>query len=330
MATTIRAQTISASRIKARAARMSSPALLGTSMGQASSFAGTRLRTTTSIATRRLSVYANVSARSEGLVGRLGRVVRSSWTQFILNQEDPERMIDTVVEDMTNDIIKLRQATAQVIASRKLLEVKYNQMNSIATDWQRRAELAVRKGDDNLARLALQRMKPAQTEAAALRAQLASQTEVLEKLKANSQLLESKIGEAKQKKNMLKARAQSAKASQWVNDTVSGLNTGSALAAFERMEEKVMTMEAEAEAAGELALLGANDSLEAQFAQLEFGTVDDDLMQLKGAMRKEALPPGRPLAEAIASSVERELDMLPIEDDLDRLKQRIIDQKKGI
>mmetsp|Transcript_6610 Transcript_6610/g.22831 ORF Transcript_6610/g.22831 Transcript_6610/m.22831 type:complete len:156 (+) Transcript_6610:1252-1719(+) len=155
MATTIRAQTISASRIKARAARMSSPALLGTSMGQASSFAGTRLRTTTSIATRRLSVYANVSARSEGLVGRLGRVVRSSWTQFILNQEDPERMIDTVVEDMTNDIIKLRQATAQVIASRKLLEVKYNQMNSIATDWQRRAELAVRKGDDNLARLAL-------------------------------------------------------------------------------------------------------------------------------------------------------------------------------
>mmetsp|Transcript_6598 Transcript_6598/g.22719 ORF Transcript_6598/g.22719 Transcript_6598/m.22719 type:complete len:174 (+) Transcript_6598:2776-3297(+) len=173
-------------------------------------------------------------------------------------------------------------------------------------------------------------MKPAQTEAAALRAQLASQTEVLEKLKANSQLLESKIGEAKQKKNMLKARAQSAKASQWVNDTVSGLNTGSALAAFERMEEKVMTMEAEAEAAGELALLGANDSLEAQFAQLEFGTVDDDLMQLKGAMRKEALPPGRPLAEAIASSVERELDMLPIEDDLDRLKQRIIDQKKGI
>ena len=54
------------------------------------------------------------------------------------------------------------------------------------------------------------------------------------------------------------------------------------------------------------------------------------MMQLKGAMRKEALPPGRPLAEAIASSVERELDMLPIEDDLDRLKQRIIDQKKGI
>mmetsp|Transcript_6598 Transcript_6598/g.22721 ORF Transcript_6598/g.22721 Transcript_6598/m.22721 type:complete len:136 (+) Transcript_6598:1868-2275(+) len=94
MATTIRAQTISASRIKARAARMSSPALLGTSMGQASSFAGTRLRTTTSIATRRLSVYANVSARSEGLVGRLGRVVRSSWTQFILNQEDPERWVE--------------------------------------------------------------------------------------------------------------------------------------------------------------------------------------------------------------------------------------------
>ncbi|MBA0812792.1 hypothetical protein Gohar_026730, partial [Gossypium harknessii] len=90
-------------------------------------------------------------------------------------------------------------------------------------------------------------------------------------------LLESKIQEAKSKKDTLKARAQSAKTATKVNEMVGNVNTGSALAAFEKMEEKVLAMESEAEALGQL----TTDDLEGKFALLESTSVDDDLAKMK-------------------------------------------------
>jgi len=116
-------------------------------------------------------------------------------------------------------------------------------------EWYRRAELALSKSDDELAREALSRRKAFQDNADMLRSQLEQQGKAVQTIIGNMRMLESKLAEAKMKKDTLKARAQSAKSARAVNDMVAGLNTSSSLGAFEKMEEKVLSLEAQAEAA---------------------------------------------------------------------------------
>jgi phage shock protein A len=114
--------------------------------------------------------------------------------------------------------------------------------------------------------------------------------------------LESKLSEAKTKKDMLKARASAAKANEQLQSTTSSLNTSSAMAAFERMEEKVLQMEATSQAAAELA--GAD--LESQFASLEAGgDVDLELEAMKAQMLGGSANQGQlPAAETAAPATE--------------------------
>ena len=115
------------------------------------------------------------------------------------------------------------------------------------------------------------------------------------------------MAEAKSKKDTLKARATSAKTNKAVQDLVAGVSTSSALSAFEKMEEKVMSMEAEAEAVG---MLSTTNDLEDKFKALEGGGVDDELAMMKakmlgGAEKKGGeLPEGRPVSDAIESELE--------------------------
>jgi phage shock protein A len=165
----------------------------------------------------------------------------------------------------------------------------------------------MRKGDEELAREALSRKKSYQENADSMKANLAEQEKAVEKLISNTRFLESKMAEAKSKKDTLKARAASAKTNKAVQDLVSGVSTSSALSAFEKMEEKVMGMEAEAEAVG---MLTASNDLEDKFKALEGGGVDDDLAALKSKMLGDgekkggALPEGRPVSDAIESELE--------------------------
>ncbi|MEM1426133.1 MAG: PspA/IM30 family protein, partial [Cyanobacteria bacterium P01_H01_bin.130] len=150
--------------------------------------------------------------------------------------------------------------------------------------------------------------------ASSLKGQLDTQTTLADKLKQNLVALESKISEAKTKKDMLKARATAAKANEQLQSSLSSMNTSSAMAAFERMEDKVLEMEARSEAAADLG--GA--SLESQFAALESsGDVDDELEAMKaqmlgGASNAGALPPGtaEPAAVPQDSAMDAELEAL--------------------
>jgi len=212
------------------------------------------------------------------LFDRVGRVAKSYANSLINAAEDPEKMLDQTVSEMQDDLIKMRQASAQVLASQKQLEAKTKQAQTTSDEWYRRAQLALQKGDEDLAREALKRRKGFQETADSLGTQLASQKEVTEKLIANTRMLESKITEAKSKKDQLKARAQSAKTQKQVQEMVGGLSNSSALAAFDRMEEKVMKLESESEATS---MLVGGDSLDLEFAALEAGSVDDELASMK-------------------------------------------------
>ncbi|KAJ0034973.1 hypothetical protein Pint_26013 [Pistacia integerrima] len=145
------------------------------------------------------------------LFDRFARVVKSYANALVSSFEDPEKILEQTVLEMNDDLVKMRQATAQVLASQKRLENKYKAAEQASEDWYRKAQLALQKGEEDLAREALKRRKSYADNASALKAQLDQQKGVVENLVSNTRLLESKIQEARSKKDTLKARAQSAK-----------------------------------------------------------------------------------------------------------------------
>ena len=197
-----------------------------------------------------------------GFFDRLSRLVRANANAVVGAMEDPAKILDQSVADLQSDLIKLRQAVATAIASQKRIQNQAEQAEAQANTWYERAELSLKKGEEDLAREALGRRKTCQDTATALNTQLQSQAGQVEQLKQSLVKLESKIAEAKTKKDMLKARAQAAQAQEQLQSAVGNLGTNSSMAAFERMEEKVQSLEARSQAAAELA--GAD--LESQFA----------------------------------------------------------------
>jgi phage shock protein A len=253
------------------------------------------------------------------LFDRFARVIKSYANAIISSFEDPEKILEQAVLEMNDDLVKMRQATAQVLASQKQLENKYKAAEKASEDWYRRAQLALSKGDEDLAREALKRRKSYADNASALRAQLDQQKSVVDNLVSNTRLLESKIQEARSKKDTLRARAQSAKTATKVSEMLGNVNTSSALAAFEKMEEKVLAMESQADALNQL----TSDELEGKFALLESSSVDDDLANLKkelsGASKKGELPAGR---SAVATNTSFPFQDTEIERELNELRRK--------
>ncbi|XP_042436383.1 probable membrane-associated 30 kDa protein, chloroplastic [Zingiber officinale] len=254
------------------------------------------------------------------LFDRLARVVKSYANSILSSMEDPEKILEQAVLEMNDDLTKMRQATAQVLASQKRLENKYKAAQQASDEWYRKAQLALGRGDEDLAREALKRRKSYADSANSLKAQLDQQKTVVDNLVSNTKLLESKIQEARSKKDTLKARAQSAKTATKVSEMLGNVNTSSALSAFEKMEEKVLAMESQAEALNQL----TTDDLEGKFALLESSSVDDDLATLKkelsGRSMKGELPAGRTAASS--SNVSSAFGDMDIERELNELRKK--------
>jgi len=253
-----------------------------------------------------------------GFFDRLSRLIRANANAAVGAMEDPAKILDQSVADMQADLVKLRQAVATAIASQKRIQNQAEQAESQAATWYERAELALKKGEEDLAREALGRRKTCTDTATALRTQLQSQAGQVDQLKKSLVQLESKIAEAKTKKDMLKARAQAAQAQEQLQSAVGSLGTNSSMAAFEQMEEKVQALEARSQAAAELA--GAD--LESQFAALEGSPdVDDELAALKGKLA------GTPVAGNLPAGVEpvtvETVKVEPVDAELEELKRSI-------
>ena len=255
-----------------------------------------------------------------GLFDRISRVVRSNVNDMVSKAEDPEKILEQAIIDMQEDLLQLRQAVAKAIASQKKTEQQYNQNQSTANNWHQRAQLALQKGDENLAREALQRKKGYAETAAMLKQQLDQQLGQVDSLKRNLIALEGKISEAKTKKDMLKARVQAAKANEQLQNVMGGINVGGSMAAFERMEEKVLELEARSQASMEL---GGSD-LESKFAALEAGSdVDDDLAALKAQMLGGSNPAQGQLPGSVSASGASTNVGTPVDAELEALRAEL-------
>lgn len=224
-----------------------------------------------------------------GLMSRAWTVLRSNLNDLISRSEDPEKMLNQVIVDMQQQLARAKQDVAAAIADEKRLEQQHLAEAEQAKEWERKATLAVEKGQDDLAREALVRQAEHARYAVEYRKQWETQRENTEKLRASLHELSRKIEEARRKKNLLIARQRRAEAQAKIHETMSGLKDTSAFETFERMAAKVDETEARAAAAVELGEELTGEALEKKFAALETGQdVEQALAALKNKVGKPA------------------------------------------
>lgn len=230
-----------------------------------------------------------------GIFSRLGTLIKSNLNDLISKAEDPEKMLSQVLLEMQQQLVEAKKAVAVAIADEKKLQKQYTSETDKAKEWERKAMVAVRAGDDGLARQALARKQEHEGIATQYQQQWIQQKQAVEKLKDALRLLNNKIEEAKRKKNILIARKKRAEAQQQIANTMQGLGDTSAFDTFDRMAERIQLMEAEAEAGAELAGELSGDTLESKFLQLEQAggaNEDDALAELKSKMGMLEAPKG--------------------------------------
>ncbi len=237
-----------------------------------------------------------------GLIDRIGRVFRSNVNSLVSNAEDPEKILEQTVAQMQDELVQLRQAVASAIATQKRTERQAQQAQFTAEEWYRRAQLALQQGNDTLAREALTKRKSYQETASAMQSQIEQQNAIVSRMKKDMQTLESKISEAKSKKDMFIARARSAEATARLNEMLGGVNTSQSLGAFERMEERVMQLEAQSELIADM----GTDDLQKQFDSLAAGDdIDAELARMKAQLPGT---PNSPQLPGISTTQDRNIE----------------------
>jgi phage shock protein A len=213
-----------------------------------------------------------------GILDRVSTLLRANINDMIDRAEDPEKVVKQLIADMNNQLIQVKTQVAASIADEKQLYQRYQDNQAKASDWQQRAELAVEKGQDDMAREALSRRNAFQQTADGFKTQYDQQAQQVEQLKEALHQLELKIQDAQTKEDLLIARSRRAKAETQIRSTLAGLDQSSALASFQRIEDKVSQQEARAAALGEL----DTDTMEHRFQLMEQESeVDRQLADLK-------------------------------------------------
>jgi phage shock protein A len=237
-----------------------------------------------------------------GIFGRLASLIKSNLNDLISKSEDPEKMLNQVILEMNTQLMEAKKQVALAIADEKRLGKQFETEKATAEEWERKAMMAVRAGEDDLAKEALLRQKEHETLSAELERQWMKQKGAVEQLKGALRVLNNKIEEAKRKKNVLIARKKRAEAQKAIHETMSGLANDSAFDTFNRMEEKIVAMEAEADAQSEVAEQYSGDTLQQKFKDLETQRGAD--MALDELKRKMGLANDQSAPAAAAVRVE--------------------------
>ncbi|MBF2064243.1 MAG: PspA/IM30 family protein [Calothrix sp. C42_A2020_038] len=231
-----------------------------------------------------------------GFLDRITRVVRANVNSWVASSEDPEKVLEQTVIEMQDNLIQLRQAVASAIATQKRTERQVANAQVAADEWYRRSKLALGQGNETLAREALIKRKSYQETSIALSVQIEQQNSVVATLKKDMRTLELKIAEIKTKKDMYIARARSAQASLRLQELVGELS-GGATSIFERVEEKILQIEAQRE----VTYITSEENLEKKFlAHLE--SSDNDVDTELAAMKAEISNPmiNKPESQSIS------------------------------
>jgi phage shock protein A len=216
------------------------------------------------------------------LLERVSTLVRANLNDLVDKAEDPEKMIKQVILDMQNQLLQVKTQVAISIADQHVLEKRRQENEENEKQWRRRAELAVDKSDDALARAALERAMSYQATTASFQQQVDDQKTQVENLKSALMKLQQKLAEAESKSDVLIAQHRRSRALGKATDAGLAMGEDSNSAAFDRMKNKVHHSEATAQARSEL----LSNDVEDRFASLEKQVEIDRLLEELKSKRK--------------------------------------------
>jgi len=199
------------------------------------------------------------------LLERVSTLVRANLNDLIDKAEHPEKMIKQVILDMHNQLLQVKTQVAVAIADQHLLEKRRKENEDKVAEWMRKAELAVDKKQDDLARAALERVESYRVLTDGFAQQITDQKAQVDSLKTALRQLEQKLTEAQAKADLLIAQHRRARAVGKASDAKIAAGNGSSAAAFDRMKNKVAHSEALSHAKSEI----ASDNMEERLAALE-------------------------------------------------------------
>lgn len=219
------------------------------------------------------------------LFKRINDLISANINDLLDRVEDPERMLKQVIREMEEAVNRTREAVVDAIASEKRLKMELDQQRTQAAEWLRRAEDALRQGNEALARSALTRKQEYENTVASLDTSWQAARTTSERLKSELKSLENKLEEAQRKRSTLVVRQRAAQARDQLGRTELDLRAGlNAHAEFARLEDRVMDMEARTAAWSEVR--SESEQLDSEFRELRIQTeVESELARLKERLK---------------------------------------------
>jgi len=216
-----------------------------------------------------------------GIFARISDIFKANINDLLDKAEDPEKMIKQMVIEMEESVNKTTLAVAQAIANEVSLQKKLEKARKDAIEWENKAMQALTATRDDLAKAALERKALAERNQSDLLPLYEQAKATTANLRVQLDKLKAKLDEARMRQSTLIARSQAAKAQKQIAQAMSGVGSD-AFSKFDKFEQKIEKLEAEAVAFEQLA--GENTSLDEQFKQLESSSVDTELLALKAKM----------------------------------------------
>ncbi len=211
------------------------------------------------------------------IFSRMSDIINSNINALLDKAEDPEKMVRLIIQEMEEALVEVRSTSARAIADRKELERRKGFQEEEAAEWERKAEVAVRKGRDDLAKGALAESNKARENITVMSEELAALEGTLEKLNEDVAALQAKIKDAKARQNAIIVRGKAAQTRLGVRRTLSDHNIDDAIARFELYERKMDDLEGQIESydmgqktlSDEIADLESDEDLDAQLSELK-------------------------------------------------------------
>jgi phage shock protein A len=249
-----------------------------------------------------------------GIMDRLSRLIRANINYELDRAEDPEKMLGQILRDMQSSNATARAQTVAMIAQEKELEAELAQTRRLAAEWGYKAGIAVSLGKDDLARQALRRKFDNEENGRVYEQQLNTQKQVVARLKDQLGQLEIKYQAMLSRREVLVARHRLAAAQETVAKGLTSISETSAPAEMERMERKIRSQEARANAMVEL----TDNSFDAQILSVDGPRIEAELQALKARTPAASVSPAR--ADMVALEEFGELEVFDIDAEIDALK----------